>query len=412
MSIVRIRKEEENYILYFPGERLTTVVNEVGAEISDMYLNKDMSIEEIVSQLVTKYEGINKDDLKADVIAFIKDLKKRITISNVNLVEQKQLMYPLGAEVEITSGCNLRCKHCFQGEYKEEFMPFNNFKRIIDILKKNNVFEINLVGGEVFHHEDAMKMINYVAEAGMVLTIVTNATLITDEQIEELSNIKYLYVLISLDGNKTIHEVIRGKGTYERTIETAKKLKNAGINVEFLFTLNAINISVYEEAVEYSKEIDIPINFNLFKPFSKNGHKDLVIEPNKFFAVVENLLSLRVKKGYKIGVSNAAIAAYALGLPDKNECTATLSGLVINKHEKMLACPYLVECGYHKADELPDFDENFLEKWRNGNYFNRFRSNGLRNCQACSYIYSGDVKGFDPYGIDAYKKYQESKEKR
>ena len=409
MEFVRIRKEEESYILYFPSERLTTVVNEVGAEITDMFFNKNMKVSEISETLCEKYQGVDNLTLSKDVKEFLRDLKKRISISNINLVEQKKLMYPLGAEVEITSGCNLRCKHCFQGEYKEEFMPFEEFKEIIDILKENNVYEINLVGGEVFHHKDAMKMIKYVSDSDMVLTIVTNATLISDEEIKELSKIKYLYVLISLDGNKTIHEVIRGKGTYDKTVNTAKKLKEAGINVEFLYTLNAINISVYKEAVEYSREIDIPINFNLFKPFSKTGHENLVISPEKFFEAVEDLLNLRVKKGYKIGVSNAAIVSYALGLPDKNECTATLSGLVINKNKKMLACPYLVECGYHNALELPKFDKNFLNEWRDGEYFNKFRSNGLKNCQACSYIYSGDVKGFDPYGIEAYKKYRENK---
>lgn len=410
MSIVNIRKEKDGYLLYFPSDRLTTTVNASGARITDMFFNQGMSVDEICGVFKSEYELLDETDLRKQVNSFLVDLKGRITRSNVNLSEQQKLDYPLGAEIEITTGCNLRCKHCFQGDYQENHMPLEKFKHIVDILHRNNVYEINLVGGEVFHHKNAMEMIQYVASKEMALTIITNATLISDEQIEELSNIKYLYVLISLDGTESVHNYIRGNGMYKRTMETAKKIKQHGINVEFLFTLNSVNISCCRDAVELSKEVDIPINFNLFKPFNKCLHDKLVISPDQFFGTVEELLRLRVKRAYKIGLSNAAIVSYALGLPEKNECTASLSGVVINTDGQMLICPYLVECGFHSKEQLPVFDEDFLEVWRNGDYFTSFRNGNMKNCQACSYIYSGSVDGFDPYGVDAYKIYRKKQE--
>lgn len=410
MKNVRIRKEGNDYLLYFPSERFTTTVNKLGAEISEMFLNQEMSKKQIVEELSKKYSNVPKDVIENDIIDFIDSLYERITHSNVNLAEQRQLDFPLGAEVEITTGCNLRCRHCFQGSYCENFMSFEKFKSIIDILVNNNVYELNLVGGEVFHHPDAMKMIEYADKKEMLITIVTNATLITDEQIKNLSKIKNLFILISLDGNEKVHDYIRGKGMYDITINTAKKIKNMNINVEFLYTLNAVNISIFEEVVEFSRNLDIPINFNLFKPFNKKNHKDLQITPKQYFETIERLLYLRVREGYKIGVSNASIVAYALGLPDKNECTASLSGVVINTKGYMLTCPYLVESGYYDEKDLPKFDENFLEVWRHGEFFNKFRNSGLKNCQACSYIYTGDVKGRDPFGIENYKEYCTYKE--
>lgn len=71
----------------------------------------------------------------------------------------------------------------------------------------------------------------------------------------------------------------------------------------------------------------------------------------------------------------------------------------------MVTCPSLVAAGYYKENELPFFDDDFVEKWRNHHTFVSFRNNGLRECQARSFIFSGDVKGHDPYGISAFLKY-------
>lgn len=409
MKTVKIRKEEKGYLLYFPSERLSTEVNFMGATIAQSFFNEDKDIEEISQDLSLKYENISYSEIKEDVKRFLSELYYHIKHNNINLAEQKKLEYPLGAEVEITTGCNLRCKHCFQSDYKEEFMTLEKFKSIIDILCKNHVYELNLVGGEVFHHKNAMEMIKYASNKEMTITIVTNATLISEQDIKELSRIQNLYILISLDGNKKVHDYIRGNGMYYVTVETAKKLKESGVNVEFLYTLNSVNLPIYEEVIEFTKSIDIPINFNLFKPFNKKCHQDLVITPKQFFETIEHLLFLRVKKGYKIGVSNAAIVSYALGLPEKNECTATLAGIVINVSGHMLACPYLVEAGCESEEKLPLFNENFIETWRTGDYFENFRKHGQKNCQACSYIFSGDVCGIDPYGLEAYKEFTKRK---
>ena len=91
---------------------------------------------------------------------------------------------PVGCEIEITTACNLRCKHCFQGEYPEKYMTFDKFKSIVDILEKNNVYEIHLVGGEIFKHKDITKMLKYLDKKDVAVTIVTNALGINEEVME------------------------------------------------------------------------------------------------------------------------------------------------------------------------------------------------------------------------------------
>lgn len=405
-KIVSLRKQEKGYLAYFYEQRTTVDVNEQGAIILDLLLNKNKSVNEIADKFVADY-GITHEQAEKDIKAFVAEVYRRITTANINEAEQKMLDKPLGAEIEITTACNLRCKHCFQGEYPEKYMTLERFKEIVDILEENDVYEINLVGGEIFKHKDILEILTYLDSKSMAITIVTNAVAIDDKALEVLRKMKNLYVLVSVDGTKELHDEIRGKGQFDMIMPKVIKMRKMGLNVEILCTINAINVSHVKEIADYGKSIDVPVNFNLFKPFSER-HQYLTVNPADFFKAVENLLRLRVKENYRIGISDASIAAYMLGLPEKNECTATMAGLVINTNGKMLTCPYLLEAGYYNEKELPDFTSDFIKEWKEGKVFETFRKNGQKGCQARALIFSGDVKEGDPYDLNSYKKYREN----
>ncbi|MDD4376316.1 MAG: radical SAM protein [Clostridia bacterium] len=403
MSNVKFRKEENGYLVYFTNERTNTMVNKTGKVALDMIINQGNTIEEVIKFFIEQYDGVKKEQVEKEIKVYLKEILDRLGKNTFNEAEQLLLKAPLGVEIEITTACNMRCRHCFQGDYPQKYMEFEKFKKIVDILCHTNVYEINLVGGEIFCHKELHEMIKYIKNKNMAITIVTNGLVIDDKWVNILTDLPNLHLLLSMDGIGKVHDYIRGEGKYIKLQETLKKLQQKNINVEVLTTLNAYNAKYVDEIVDYTRETGIPANFNLFKPFG-NRHKDLILEPNEFFSIMKKLLFKRTKEGYKLGVSDAGLVAYMLGLPERNECTATLAGLVITVDGKMLTCPYLLEIGYYKIDDLPDFDENYINEWANGRIFNEFRNNGLKNCQARSLIFSGDVKGYDPYGLEAYKK--------
>ena len=143
---VSIRKQNNDYLAYFYNQRITLKVNQIGAEILNEFLNKNKDINYISNKISKKY-NVNIKEAQQDTINFLKDIYNKLTNINYSNIEQQLLDYPLGAEVEITTACNLRCKHCFQNDYSENYMSFEKFKEVIDILVDNNVCEINLVGG-------------------------------------------------------------------------------------------------------------------------------------------------------------------------------------------------------------------------------------------------------------------------
>jgi hypothetical protein len=124
----------------------------------------------------------------------------------------------------------------------------------------------------------------------------------------------------------------------------------------------------------------------------------------RYFQVTTDLFALR-QGGDKVGLANAAIASMLLGMTAKNECRATQSGLVINNLGQMVTCPSLLEAGYYHADDLPMFDDNWLEQWRTNRAFVRFKECGLRNCQAREFVFRELFGRPDPFSAAEFEKF-------
>ncbi len=138
---------------------------------------------------------------------------------------------------DVTSRCNLRCKHCYNAEkyfnkvFEKNDLSLYQCKEVIDKIKKMKFDHIHLLGGEPLIREDIYDIIEYAVNAGITVTINTNGTLLSENNIDKLIESGISQITISLDS--TIEEVnddIRGKGTYQRVIKNIlslnEKLKN------------------------------------------------------------------------------------------------------------------------------------------------------------------------------------------
>ncbi|MBU1092422.1 radical SAM protein [Patescibacteria group bacterium] len=400
---IKIRQEKDCFLVYLLDARRIVGVNQAGAAILDMLFNRDMTAEEI-SQTTSQKWDIPIEQARQEIGDFLEQTNVEVDPNGFNVLEEEQLVAPLGAELEITTDCNLRCLHCYDEVHDVRHMPLEIANRIIGILDDNGVCEISLIGGEPFRYPWIMELLETCQNRDMTINLVSNATLITDEIIAKLATIKRLVMVISLDGTQEIHDYIRGKGVFQKADATIRKLIAANIACETIFTLNSVNASVYREFIEYCEGLGIPCNFSIFKPF-REDHKDLIIDPDKFFEILIDLMNMRIKKKYKVGMASAAIVAELLGFPPRNECRATKSGLVINIDGHMVTCPSLETAGFYQPDQLPVFDENFTRTWQEHEVFENFRHSNLRECQARALLFSGDVNGYDPYGLTAFIKY-------
>lgn len=400
-KLVKFRKDGDRFLVYVPEHRKTIAINETGKFILEKFLNQGNSVKEVAAIMAKEFNEPLGQFVK-DVETFLKKFKEQLTTIGTALNERRQLDSPMTAEIEITQSCNLKCAHCLHGlHHPVVHMPVERARNIIKILAENQVWEISIMGGEPFMHPHLIELLKICQEHSMAINLVTNATLIDDKTADELAEISNLVVLVSLDGMEAGHERIRGKGNYKKTLIAIERLRSRKIPFSINFTLNALNLDEYKQTVDYWSSRDIVVNFNIFKPFTKK-HWEMIISPETYFSASSKLFDM-MSEGSMLGLSNVAIMAEMLDSEPQSECRATLSGLVLDIEGRMITCPSLMSSGYYNRNDLPNIlDGDFVETWRNHPFFKEFRKFNLRECPGRAHIFSQDVKGNDPYGIEAF----------
>jgi MoaA/NifB/PqqE/SkfB family radical SAM enzyme len=94
------------------------------------------------------------------------------------LVREKSPYGYCRASWEINLGCNFGCKHCYLGERPFSGLPWEHKVRLLDIMRQAGVLWLQITGGEPTmdpHFQDAYR---YAWQAGMMLTISTNGSLL------------------------------------------------------------------------------------------------------------------------------------------------------------------------------------------------------------------------------------------
>ena len=255
-------------IAVFPDVDKDGMIAAIQKKYGDTYSKEDIleaysDIEELISngQLFT-------EDVYKDVVI---DFKKRKTVVKALCLH-------------IAHDCNLACKYCFadEGEYhgqKRELMSYEVGKRALDFLIENSGNRVNLevdfFGGEPLMNFDVVKkLVAYgrsrekEANKNFRFTLTTNGVLIDDDMIEfcnkEISN-----VVLSLDGRKKIHDMMRPtrnkKGSYDLIVpkfqEFVKKRGDRSYYIRGTFTRN--NLDFTED----------------FKHMADLGFKEISIEP-------------------------------------------------------------------------------------------------------------------------------------
>lgn len=164
----------------------------------------------------------------------------------------------------ITHKCNLRCLHCYQEDYKKD-LNFTQivkiFKDYLDYLKINNFKgHINITGGEPFLHPDFFNTIDLFDTNNITFGILTNGTLLNDSIVEKLSLYKNLsFVQISLDGTKTMHDSIRGKGNFKKAINGIRLLNKYNIPSMVAFTAHKKNIHKLKSVIRLVKKEKVKV---------------------------------------------------------------------------------------------------------------------------------------------------------
>ncbi len=151
--------------------------------------------------------------------------------------------------------CNLTCKHCYATSADKDFegeLSTAEINRVMDDLHAFGVPVLILSGGEPLMHPDIYTISKRAKEMGFYVGLSTNGTLITQENISEISAIGYDYIGISIDGMRETHDRFRRRtGAFDESLNAVRLCHDNGIKVGLRFTLTSDN------AVELPEILDL-----------------------------------------------------------------------------------------------------------------------------------------------------------
>lgn len=154
---------------------------------------------------------------------------KYVYRKQINRVVKAHLEKPQVVNLEVTNTCNLRCVNCPNKDMqrKRGFMEMETYEKVIDECVKLGISNIYLSGvGEPTLHRLLVEQVAYAKTRGVkVLTLYTNATLLTPQLSEELirAGLDRLNVSIDAATSKT-YSKIRLPGNLEVVEENLRSL--------------------------------------------------------------------------------------------------------------------------------------------------------------------------------------------
>lgn len=194
------------------------------------------------------------------------------------LLDQVRLSAPVTVTWEVTSACNLRCRHCLSssGTAAAGELSTSDALRLIRILAQAGVFQVNLGGGEPFLRRDTLQLMQAGVAAGMLMCVSTNGTLVDRALSGELARLGAVAVQVSVDGaRRSTHEALRGAGTHAPALRAAAYLADAGVRTALNAVVTRRTIAELDELQALAAETGVELRLSRLRP---SGRADKIYD--------------------------------------------------------------------------------------------------------------------------------------
>jgi len=147
---------------------------------------------------------------------------------------------PLIASIKLTYECNMSCIHCPWTDLPHEsVVRADRWGKVLNELKKRGVRIVFLEGGETTLHPDLSKIIDLAKDIGLRVGVNTNGS-------NDLASYSPDCFIVSVDGDKKTHDLIRGNGSYDRMMANCSTTRVRKIG---LMTISRANMNQVEEFI-------------------------------------------------------------------------------------------------------------------------------------------------------------------
>lgn len=318
---------------------------------------------------------------------------------------------------DFTHKCNLSCKHCYSnsGASAQNELTTKEALNAVDQLADFGVTALAFSGGEPLTRKDFFEVASHAVQSGLYVSVATNGTLLTKENVKKLKQARINYVEISIDGaTSRTHDEFRGvPGAFEKAIAGLKNCVEADLCACIATTATKSNIDEVPLILDLAEEVGAE-RFTYFNFIPTGRGKELYdqdLAPEEREKLMLLLLD-RMSKGCKVTILTTApqlarVALQCQGI--EKEITMSMAHMQTVKVSRKavpladfiggcgagrLYCSLSPEGDVHPCVFLPMKvgnlkTEKFGDIWLNSKLFNvlRDRANLKGACGKCDFKY-------------------------
>lgn len=282
-------------------------------------------------------------------------------------------------EVEITTRCNLNCKHCYNRNKKVIDLSFKKFKDLYRFAEKYKVWTFTISGGEALLHPEFDRIVDFVSKTPhrFRLILQTNGSLIDDATIKKIR----IFDLIHLSCD-WVDDVRRGGWA---NFALAQKLRKSGLRPYLFVTLHRGNLNLIDKILDRAKRVMVPVGFNICVP-TENLDKKVLMSKDEFMQTEKKLCQL-FKEGKILRYSSPFSVLWQKkkvgGKKIRGGCSAGVASCVVNPVGDVYPCPFF------RVSAGNIFKVPLKKLWLTSSLFSEMRQRECfeQPCGSCEYLF-------------------------
>ncbi len=243
----------------------------VGADADEIARDFDEFIALLIAEKVI-LAGETAEELEAQEVSFSYDVENPKTMDThyikpedmpdgpipQDVLERHFAEHPVvfDLQMDITQACTERCIHCYIPEYNPVFLPIEQIKKVIDEFAAQGGIGLSLSGGECMLHPDFDEIVRYARTKDLIVGVLSNLTLCTDEKIKLLQEAEAT-VQVSLYSMKpeTHDAITKRPGSFAATKSAIEKLRAAQIPCRISCPTMKPNYKDYLDVLAYARSL-------------------------------------------------------------------------------------------------------------------------------------------------------------
>ena len=240
-------------------------------------------------------------------------------------------------ELQLLHACNLKCRHCYLGPARPDTLPLQDALSITEEFAAHGGLRLLISGGEPLLYPHLKSFIANTASLPIRRVLLTNGILVSEENVNWL---QVEEIQFSLDGWRRGHDLLRGKGNFDRTLRAIRVVKDAGIPVSIATMVHKGNLDEFQELRSFTQEIEA-IEWGVDVPCmagAMHQNRDLIVAYDKAVKFME--------------------FAYGGGYHGSSD------GYACGRHlMTVLPTGKAVKCGFYEDSPLGDAREGLISCW-------------------------------------------------